>query len=198
MVTQFAPKVVESSGHAAFSSKKDVPFMLGQGLDGTLRSDVVFSEHALFHAPFSLDWLSAATLTVTWTTAWNALFGLEGKKAGPGTWVLVQRAGGVSTTNLQLAIAVGATVVATTLTEKKAARLKELGAAHTVNYPSNPDAWGREARSLTSEGRGFDIVVDIGGNQTLPQSLSAVRVDGVVMVVGGVGQMLSQCPPFRR
>jgi NADPH:quinone reductase-like Zn-dependent oxidoreductase len=170
--------------------------MLGQGVDGTLRSKGVFYETGLVHAPSSLDWLPASTLTVTWTTAWNALFGLEGKKAGPGTWVLVQGTGGVSIATLQLARAVGATVVATTSTEEKAARLKALGAKHTVNYRTNPDGWGQEARSLTPEGRGFDIIIDIGGYQTLPQSLAAVRVDGVLMVVGGVGEDAEPVPLF--
>ncbi|KAH6880379.1 hypothetical protein B0T10DRAFT_581660 [Thelonectria olida] len=196
VATQFAPKAAEAGGDEAFSSMHDVPFMLGQGLDGTLRSQGVFSEKALVHAPSSLDWLSAATLTVTWTTAWNALFGLEGKKAGPDTWVLVQGTGGVSIATLQLARAAGATVVATTSTEDKATRLKALGAKHTVNYRSNPDSWGQEARSLTPEGRGYDIVIDIGGNQTLPQSLAAVRVDGVLLVVGGVGEDVEPVPLF--
>jgi NADPH:quinone reductase-like Zn-dependent oxidoreductase len=89
-VTHLAPKFVEASGDNASASLPDVSTMLGQGTDGTLRSIGVFAENALVHAPMSLGWLPAATLTCTWTIAWNSLFGVEGKKAGPGTWVLVQ------------------------------------------------------------------------------------------------------------
>lgn len=170
--------------------------MLGQGTDGTLRSHGVFSEQALVRAPESLGWLPAATLTCTWTTAWNALFGLEGKKAGPDSWVLVQGTGGVSVATLQLASAIGATVVATTSTDEKAARLKGLGASHVINYRSNPDTWGQQARGLTPGKRGFDIVIDVAGNESLVQSLGAVRVDGVVMVVGGVGANAEPVPLF--
>lgn len=186
VITYPAPKVVESHGDRAYATISDVPYMLGQGTDGTLRSVGIFPEAALVHAPKSLGWLPAATLTCNWTTAWNVLFGLEGRTVGPGTWVLVQGTGGVSIATLQLATAAHATVVATTSTEEKRTRLHGLGALKTVNYRSNPEGWGREARSFTPNGRGFDIVVDIGGNQTLPQSLEAVRTDGIVSMVGQV------------
>ncbi|KAH7110664.1 hypothetical protein B0J13DRAFT_499735 [Dactylonectria estremocensis] len=196
VITYAAPKAVESKGGDAYSSMADVQPMLGQGTDGTLQSIGVFAESALVHAPTSLEWLPAATLTVTWLTAWNVLFGLEGKKAGPGTFVLVQGTGGVSIATLQVAVAFGATVVATTSSEAKAARLRALGAQHVVNYQVNPDGWGIEARYLTPDGRGFDTVVDIGGNETLSQSLSAVRVDGVIAIVGGVGKDTEPVPLF--
>ncbi|KAJ9137083.1 putative Zinc-containing alcohol dehydrogenase [Pleurostoma richardsiae] len=194
VLTYFAPELVKSSGNDAQASLSDVPFMLGQGNDGTLRSEGVFSETALVHAPKSLGWLTAATLTCTWTTAWNILFGLKGREARSGTWVLVQGTGGVSVATLQLATAAGATVVATTSTEDKATRLRSLGAMRTVNYRVNPGGWGREARNLTPDGRGFDFVVDIGGNETLPQSLTAVRVDGIVSAVGQVGDESEPVP----
>ncbi|KAJ4132395.1 hypothetical protein NW754_015211 [Fusarium falciforme] len=192
VVTNFDPSIPDD----AFSTIAQVPKMLGQGTDGTLRSIGVFPEGALVHAPTSLDWLQAATLTVTYTTAWNSLFGLKGREAGPGTWVLVQGTGGVSIASLQLATAVGATVVATTSSDEKATRLKELGAKHVVNYRTNPDGWGKEARALTPEGRGFDIVVEIGGNETLLHSLQAVRTDGIIMIIGGVGADAETVPMF--
>jgi NADPH:quinone reductase-like Zn-dependent oxidoreductase len=160
---------------------------LGQGQNGTLTTFGVFREKGLVHAPKSLSWLEASTLACTFTTGWNALFGVKGREAGPGAWILVQGTGGVSIATLQLAVAAGATVVATTSSDDKAARLKSLGAAHVVNYKTNPDNWGQEAKALTPGGRGFDNVVDVAGNATLPQSLAAVRVDGIVHMIGGVG-----------
>ncbi|RYP17905.1 hypothetical protein DL765_004224 [Monosporascus sp. GIB2] len=179
VVTYFAPRLVDTSGDDALAGIADILSTLGQGTDGTLRSKGVFPETALVHAPKSLGWLPAATLACTWTTAWNSLFGIKGKEAGPGAWVLIQGTGGVSIATLQLAAAVGATVVATTSTDDKAARLTAMGATHTVNYRSNPDNWAQEARNLTPDKRGFDIVVDIAGNETPAQSLAAARVDGV-------------------
>lgn len=196
MVTFVAPHLAQKKGDDAVAGMADTFPMLGQGSDGTLRSHGVFAETALVHAPKSLDWIPAATLPCNWSTAWNALFGLKGKEAGPGTWVLVQGTGGVSIAMLQVAAAAGATVVATTSSDEKAERLKGLGAAHTVNYRLNPETWAEQARNLTPDGRGFDIVVDIGGNETLAQSLAAVRVDGVVLVLGGVGGDAQPVPMF--
>jgi len=196
VITYAAPELASSSGDDAPASLADAHTMLGHGVNGTLRSFGVFAEKALVHAPLSLDWLPAATIGCTWTTAWNALFGLEGKKAQPGKWILVQGTGGVSVATLQLAVAAGATVVATTSTEDREKRLKALGAAHTINYRSYADNWGEKARSLTPGGRGFDIVVDIGGNQTLPQALVSVCVDGVIVVAGHVGEVKAPVPLF--
>ncbi|KAL2851883.1 hypothetical protein BJY01DRAFT_107178 [Aspergillus pseudoustus] len=194
VITICAPKSPDDpQGDDSPCTILDVPVCLGQGVDGTLRSWGTFSETALVHAPKSLDWLRAATLPCNWATAWNALFGLKGTEAGPDSWVLVQGTGGVSTAVLQVAAAAGATIVATTSTEEKATRLKALGAAHVVNYRTNSN-WGEEARKLTPGGRGFDFVIDIGGNQTLPQSFTAVRVDGIVLVVGGVGEDAAPVP----
>lgn len=116
----------------------------------------------------------------------NALFGLKGRTVQSGDWVLVQGTGGVSIAALQFAVAAGATVVATTSSAEKAARLKALGAAHVLNYRQVP-AWGTTVRALTPGGRGVDFVVDVGGNDTLLESLNAIRTDGIVVATGLLG-----------
>ncbi|KAH7324278.1 putative alcohol dehydrogenase [Stachybotrys elegans] len=186
VVTQTNPAPSQRAGDDEPLGLGDAVGCLGQGRPGTLTSFGVFQEKGLVHAPKSLNWLEAATLTCTFATGWNALFGVKGKEPGPGAWILVQGTGGVSIATLQLAVAAGATVVATTSSEDRAARLKSLGAAHVVNYKTNPN-WGLEARALTPGGRGFDNVVDVGGYATVAQSLAAVRVDGIVHMVGAVG-----------
>jgi D-arabinose 1-dehydrogenase-like Zn-dependent alcohol dehydrogenase len=47
--------------------------------------------------------------------------------------------------------------------------------------------WGGVARSFTPESRGFDHVIDIGGHSTLGESLKAVRLDGIISLVGLLG-----------
>ncbi|RKK73673.1 hypothetical protein BFJ69_g9115 [Fusarium oxysporum] len=188
VVTFPAPNVVVERGSDADVNMSDVPTMLGLGTKGTLRTHGVFSEGALVHAPESVDWLQAATLPVTYITAWNALSELGKDQVGPHTWILVQGTGGVSVAMLQLASSLGLTVVATTSSQEKAEKLKGLGATHVVNYRENPTGWGKEARSLTPNGAGFDMIVDIGGNETLKQSLEAVRPYGSIQVVGAVAQ----------
>lgn len=77
-------------------------------------------------------------------------------------------------------------MIATTSTERKANKLKSLGARHVVNYRENPD-WGKHVKALTPDGKGADIVVDVGGASTLQQSLKAVRRDGLIAATGVLG-----------
>ncbi|KAK7222234.1 hypothetical protein V2G26_010237 [Clonostachys chloroleuca] len=160
---------------------------LGQEMNGTLTTYGVFPESCLVKFGDGMSFEEAATLACSGITAWNALMGLEGKQVKKGDWVLVQGSGGVSVAALQFAVAVGAIVVATTSSEEKGSTLKALGASHIVNYRQTP-SWGAAAKELTPSGRGFDIIVDVGGNATLSQSVAAVRRNGVITVVGMIGE----------
>ncbi|KAF9871819.1 hypothetical protein CkaCkLH20_10753 [Colletotrichum karsti] len=160
---------------------------LGHGLNGTLSTHGVFQESCLAKFGDNLSFEEAATLTCSGITAWNALMGLEGKQVKKGDWVLVQGTGGVSIAALQFALAAGANVIATTSSDAKAARLRDLGAHHVINYRSSPD-WGAVAKRLTPSSRGVDIVVDVGGNATLGQSLEAMRIDGLIVIAGLLGK----------
>lgn len=164
----------------------DICAGLGHGAQGTLRQSAVFPSAALLHAPKSLKYEEASTLTCSGLTAYNALFGLKGREVKKDDWVLVQGSGGVSVAALQFALAVGANVVATSSSEAKAEKLKALGAREVVNYRQTP-SWGKLVKEMTPEGRGFDYVVDVGGDATLGQSLEAVRIEGVVVAAGMVG-----------
>lgn len=196
VLTYIAPAVAEKQGDDVFAGVDDAPEALGHGRGGTLRSKAVFSEQTLVQSPRNISHVEASTLPCTFLTAWNALFGLKGKEAGPESWILVQGTGGVSIATLQVAVAAGANVMATTSSEEKGSRLKALGATAVVNYRTSPESWGKEARALTPDGRGFDFVIDIGGNETLPQSLAAIRVDGVVLLAGAVGESADAVPLF--
>jgi NADPH:quinone reductase-like Zn-dependent oxidoreductase len=159
---------------------------MGQEVNGTLQQYGVFHESCLVLMPQTVSFEQAATLTCSALTAWNALFGLKGRELKKGDWILTQGSGGVSIAALQFAIAAGATVVATTSSEEKEAQIRALGVTHVINYKKDKN-WGETARALTPESRGFDQVVDVGGNSTLAQSLKAIRVDGVVTAAGLIG-----------
>ena len=96
--------------------------------------------------------------------------------------VLTQGTGGVSIFALQLAKAVGASVIATTSSAAKADRLRALGADGVVNYKDEP-RWGDRVRTLTG-GRGVDRVVEVGGPGTIGESLRAVRPGGEIASIG--------------
>jgi len=148
--------------------------------DGWLCEFKAISQEAVVRLPDALSYEEGSTLPCAGLTAWTALTGPRPIRAGH--TVLVQGSGGVSIFALQLARAVGATVIATTSSAAKADRLKALGAADVVNYVDDPQ-WGRSVRTLTG-GRGVDRVVEVGGPGTIAQSLRAVAVGGEIASIG--------------
>jgi len=166
---------------------------VGGVLDGTLRQYGVFNENGLVRLPSNLNWLEGATLSCAAVTAWNALYGLQQLKAGDS--VLTQGTGGVSIFAVQFAKAAGATVIATTSSASKAAILKKLGADHVINYKETPN-WGEEAKKLSRRGEGVDHIVEVGGPKTMAQSLKAIKIDGVISIIGFIGGGAEKEPSF--
>jgi len=152
----------------------------GDGIDGYARETVTAPTHWFTRAPAGFSHAEAATLTCAGLTAWRALFVDYAVK--PGDTVLVQGTGGVSIFALQFAKAAGATVIATSSSNEKLERVRELGADHLINY-KEVEAWGPRALEITG-GRGVDCVVEIGGAGTLDQSMLATRVGGHVALIG--------------
>jgi len=153
---------------------------LGGPLDGTLRERMVVPEAALVTPPEHLTDAEAACLTCAAVTAWNAVV-TEGRvKAGD--VVLVQGTGGVSIFALLFARLLGARVIVTSSSEAKLARARELGAWEGIDYRQSPD-WARRVKELT-DGRGADLVIEVGGAGTLEQSLRAVRFGGTIALIG--------------
>ncbi|EIT79522.1 hypothetical protein BDV35DRAFT_339966 [Aspergillus flavus] len=157
---------------------------VGGTIDGCFRKFGVFNETGLVKAPKNLTPLESSTLPGAALTSWNALYGLKPVKAGQ--WVLVQGTGGVSIFGLQLAKAAGASVIATTSSDAKAEELKKLGADHVINYRAVPN-WGEVARSLTPDHAGVDHILDIGGTETLEQSLHCIKMEGIINLIGFLG-----------
>jgi alcohol dehydrogenase len=77
----------------------------------------------------------------------------------------------------------GAEIVATSSSPEKLERLRKLGANHVINYKEDAN-WGHTALRFVPAG--VDLVVEIGGGQTMAQSLRAVRTGGTVSVIGVV------------
>jgi NADPH:quinone reductase-like Zn-dependent oxidoreductase len=76
----------------------------------------------------------------------------------------------------------GARVIATSGSEAKLEKLRELGAAAVINYKTTPE-WDKPVRALTA-GIGVDHVVEVGGAGTLPLSIRSVRRGGHIALIG--------------
>jgi NADPH:quinone reductase-like Zn-dependent oxidoreductase len=149
---------------------------LGGSVDGVMTEQMKLSQEAAVRAPRGYSAVEAATLPCAALTAWNALAGVK-----PGDLVLTQGTGGVSLFALQFAHALGAAVAVTSSSDEKLARARALGATHGINYRAQPE-WAAELRRLT--GRGADLVIELGGAQSLAQSIRAVRTGGTVALIG--------------
>jgi NADPH:quinone reductase-like Zn-dependent oxidoreductase len=162
----------------------------GIGVPGYAREVVVAPAAQFERAPRGYSHAEAATLTVAGLTAWAALHENGGLR--PGDTVVLQGTGGVSVFALQLAKLSGATAIVTSSSDEKLERATALGADHVVNYRSQPQ-WGERVRELT-DGHGADLVLDVGGPSTLPQSIQAVRVGGRVSVIGVLSGLSGDIP----
>lgn len=164
--------------------------MPGDGIDGYAREQVTAPATAFTHAPRGWSHAEAATLTTAGLTAWRALF-VQGRLL-PGETVLVQGTGGVSVFALQMARMAGARVIATSSSQAKLERLRELGAEEVINYRTDPE-WGDTVRRLTG-GRGVDHVIEVGGPDSLAQSMQAARVGGHIALIGVLSGVDARLP----
>jgi NADPH:quinone reductase-like Zn-dependent oxidoreductase len=153
---------------------------LGGPVDGTMAELMCLPDTGVVKVPAYLTPIEAATLPCAALTAWSAL--VTHDRLGPGSKVLVQGTGGVAVFALQFAKLLGAHVTVISSSDEKIARAMALGADAAVNYRSTPE-WAKATRDITA-GRGYDHIVELGGEKTLPQSLICIRPGGTLSMIG--------------
>jgi NADPH:quinone reductase-like Zn-dependent oxidoreductase len=162
----------------------------GDHADGFAAQTVTRPARAFTRAPKGYSAAQSATLTCAALTAWRGL--MAEARIKPGDVVLTQGTGGVSIFALQFAKAAGCRVISTSSSDAKLDKLKALGADELINYKDTPD-WAGRALELT-DGRGVDVVVEIGGAGTLPQSIKAIRVGGHISLIGVLAGFQGEVP----
>lgn len=155
---------------------------LGGPRQGVLAEEIVLPSRGVVRFPDRLSFEQAATLPCAALTAWSAL---EQCGVRPGDAVLIQGTGGVSLFALQLARVFGARPIVMSKSAEKIERAKRLGAFGGFSYVETP-AWGKRAREIAG-GAGVDAVIEVGGKDTLEESLRAVRVGGTIAIIGVLG-----------
>ncbi|KAF9887418.1 hypothetical protein FE257_010273 [Aspergillus nanangensis] len=152
--------------------------------DGVLADYLVFDERKLCKLPTYLDWEAASIIPCAGVTAWTAL-----KDVTIGQSVLIQGTGGVSMFALKLARAAGLKVILSSSSDEKLQKMRQQFPSPpllTVNYRLNSQ-WEEEVLRLT-DGVGVDLVVEVGGCQSLVQSMKCTRRGGIVSQVGYLSQ----------
>ena len=173
------------AGEMATTTRRDIP---GETVDGYAREYACAPAHFFTRAPAGYSHAEAATLPCAAVTAWRALV-VQGR-VKPGDAVLVMGSGSVSLFALQFAKAAGARVIATSSSDEKLAKLKQLGADEVINHKATPN-WGEQVRALTA-GRGVDHVVEVGGPATFAQSMAACRLGGHIAVIGLLSGVMAE------
>ena len=153
---------------------------LGGPIDGTMTDIMCLSEQGVVKAPAHLSDTEAASLPCAALTAWSAL--TNGTHVKPGDHVLIQGCGGVALFAVQFARLLGAHVTVITSSEERMEKVRQLGADETINYQAVPE-WAKATRDIT-RGRGYDLIVELGGEKTLPQSLRCIRPGGTIAMIG--------------
>jgi putative PIG3 family NAD(P)H quinone oxidoreductase len=130
--------------------------------------------------PATLDDVSAAAIPETFFTVWTNVFERGRLQAGE-TALFHGGTSGIGTTAIQLAVARGARVLATAGSDEKCRACVALGAEHAINYRTTDFVAAVQAHT---GGRGVDLVLDIMGGSYVPRDLSALAMDGRLVVIG--------------
>ncbi len=162
---------------------------LGGDIDGMLAEFVVLNQSGLVRIPSHLSYQEAATLPCAAVTAWNAL---ATGRLMPGATVLIQGTGGVSLFALQFARLMGLRVLGISSSDEKLDRARALGMDAGLNYRAKPD-WDRWVLDQTG-GIGTDLIVEVGGVGTLPRSLLALRMGGLIAQIGVLSSLAEPLP----
>jgi len=150
---------------------------------GTYAEQAVCNQSQVRRLPNNASSEQGAALGVPYGTAYRGLF--QRGHAKPAETVLVHGAsGGVGIAAVQLARAVGMTVIGTAGSERGMQLVKDQGAHHVLNHSS--DGYLDEVMKLT-EGRGVDIIVEVLANKNLGRDLTVLAKRGRVMVIGSRG-----------
>jgi NADPH2:quinone reductase len=130
------------------------------------------------------DGVTSAQAAATPTTFLTAWFGLKTDgDLKSGEWLLVQGgSSGVGVAAIQIAKHFGAKVVATSGSEEKCRKLRQLGADVTIDVSQNDFA--AEVMRVTGN-RGVDVVLEMIGGEVFQKSLQVLAPKGRLVSIGG-------------
>lgn len=135
--------------------------------------------------PSGLSDVEAASLPETFFTVWSNVF--DRAKLQRGETLLVQGgSSGIGVTAIQMARALGATVIVTAGSDDKCRACIALGADHAVNYRTHD--FVAEAKRLT-DGKGVNVVLDMVAGDYVAREIECLAEDGrlvIIAVQGGI------------
>ena len=163
--------------------------LVGETVHGGLAEYCRLRGHQLVRIPERVSFEQAAALPCAYGTA-RRMMHTNGHIAAGEKVLILGASGGVGVCCVQLAKFAGATVIAATSSEDKAARLRALGADHIVNYAEQDFVqevyrlYGKPARRGKGSDQGVDVVVNYTGGDSWTKSLRVLKVGGRLLTCG--------------
>ncbi len=175
--------VVEALGDGVSGLSVGARVYFGGSLTGTYAEQTLCESSQLYPLPDNVAFTAGACVAVPYGTAYRALY--DRAHAAAGETVLVHGAsGGVGTAALQLARALGMTVIGTGGSEEGRAVVAEQGAHHVLDHGAVD--YLDQLMELTS-GRGVDVILEMLANVNLGKDLTVLARGGRVVVIGSRG-----------
>ncbi len=157
---------------------------------GGFAEEVKANAKAVLKMPPTMDFITAASSMLTYGTSYHALINRASLKAGE-TLLVLGAAGGVGTAAIQIAKAIGATIIAAASTDEKLEFCKENGADFTINYTH--ENLKDKVKELTN-GKGVDVIYDPIGDKYTEPALRTMAWKGRYLVVGFAAGNIPKIP----
>ena len=145
---------------------------------------VLTTDRSIAPKPATMSYAEAASLPLSFLTAWESLFDRGGVEAGQ-TVLIHAGAGGVGQYAIQLAVGRGATVYTTVGSKEKATFVKGLGAKEAILYKETSFV---DAVNDLTNGKGVDATMDYVGGAIFAQSVAATRHYGRLVTLLKIAQ----------
>src|SRR5208282_4679209 len=172
--------IVIAVGEAVKRVKNENRVYVAGSVSGTYAEQALCNEAQVHFLPGKATFEQGAAMGVAYGTAYRGLFQRGDAKAAES--VLVHGAsGGVGTAAVQLARAVGLTVIGTAGTERGMQLVLAEGAHYVLDHSS--ESCLEELMTLT-DGRGVDLILEMLANKNLAKDLTVLAKKGRVVVIG--------------
>lgn len=175
--------VVEALGAGVDDLKVGARVYFGGSITGTYAEQTVCEPAALYPLPEAISFAAGAATAVPYGTAYRALYHRAYAEAGE--TVLVHGAsGGVGTAAVQLARAMGMSVIGTASSEAGRELVSKEGAHYVLDHSARDYL---DTLMELTHARGVDVVLEMLANVNLGKDLTVLAPGGRVVVIGSRG-----------
>jgi alcohol dehydrogenase len=160
--------------------------MMGETKRGGCSELVAVEQDYLLPIPDAVSFVEASCLPVAYGTALR-MIETRGQLQRGDKVLILGASGGVGTCCVQLAKSIGCEVIACASSDWKLARLKELGADHTINTSTQnyvAEIHRMYGKPRIRGGGGVDVIINYTGGETWAECFRALKLQGKLLTCG--------------